>query len=156
MTVVRMGPGRLQRRHVHLKGRDVVLGCTDASCLDVKSLCGPSVGAFGPGLSIANVEVDDPDDEANQSEDDEHEKQCFCVERERGVLFIPHPVLGLVVDHLIQVHGHKIIVVLLCFPLFQFILAVIFLLRCTHGARDVTEVGEDSWGYGRNGDFLLP
>ena len=105
-AVILVGSGPSQRWHFHLKGRDVVLGCTDASCFDGESLRGRSIGTLGPGLSKADVEIDDPDDEADQREDDEHEKQGFSVERERGVILIPYSVLGLVVDHLIQVHGH--------------------------------------------------
>ena len=73
-AVILVGSGRSQRWHFHLKGRDVVLGCTDASCFDVESLRGPSIGTLGPGLSKADVEIDDPDDEADHREDDEHEE----------------------------------------------------------------------------------
>ena len=81
-AVILVGSGRSQRWHFHLKGRDVVLGCTDASCFDVESLRGSSVGTLGPGLSKADVEVDDPDDEADHHEDDKHHEQSLRVERE--------------------------------------------------------------------------
>ena len=81
-AVILVGSGRSQRWHFHLERGDVVLGCTDASCLDVESSCGPSVGTLGPGLSKADEEVDDPDDEADHHEEDEHEEQSLRVERE--------------------------------------------------------------------------
>ena len=81
-SVVLVGSGCSQCWHFHLEGGDVVLGCADASCLDVESSRGPSVGTLGPCLTKADEEVDDSDDEADHHEDDEHEEQSFCVERE--------------------------------------------------------------------------
>ena len=105
-----------------------MLWCTNASCLDVESLCGSSIGARGSGLAITNIEVDDSDYGADHSEDKEHKEQGSCVEREGRVILVPYSVLCLVVDHLVQVHGHQIIVFLLGLSFLQLILAKILFL----------------------------
>ena len=152
-AIILVGSGWPQHGHFHLEGGNVVLWSADSSCLDVESLCGPGIGALGPGLAKADVEVNDSYNAADDGEDDEDEEKSFRVERERGVVFIPNSVFGLVVDHFVQVHGHQIVVLLLGFSLFQLILTIVFFLGPAHGAGYVADVREEC-DAGWNDDFF--